>query len=349
MVGADPARFIDGIDDCIFDVDSVEQGAWVPGPYGPGDELGSFNEVTDEVTRRALATLDLSRPVKSYSLSEPVFNGYPAWGDRSYRQRLVVTGYQPNADFGGELVTSEPQGAGRNSVHEERVETTFSVGTKVNGLQHVGLSGAFYNGFRGIDIADTWGTTRLGNETMKPIVTRGVLIDVLGWKAHNDSSDVVQTPSGAIHLRSKYRITVEDLLGTLAWSGFAGDLEPGDAVLVRTGWRALIREDPDEYLNGGPPGPYLRECRWLATFRPALVGSDSWCFEVMDPALSGDYLVPCHQELFMRFGIRIAESISTDSLAADRLNIFVFIFNPYPASGATASNSPPLALGQPCS
>ena len=37
-------------DDTMFDVSAVEQGAWVPGPYGPGDERGTFNEVTPEKT-----------------------------------------------------------------------------------------------------------------------------------------------------------------------------------------------------------------------------------------------------------------------------------------------------------
>lgn len=42
----------------------------------------------------------------------------------------------------------------------------------------------FYNGFRGPDIAATHGTIRLGNEHMGPIVTRGVVIDVVsGGKA----------------------------------------------------------------------------------------------------------------------------------------------------------------------
>jgi kynurenine formamidase len=335
------------LDDEIFDVAAVEAGSWVPGPYGPDDELGSFNEVTDEVTRAALSLIDLSRPVKTYSLAEPLVNGYPAWGDRSYRQRLVVTGYQPPDGFGGEVVSTEPQGPGHNAVHEERIETSYSIGTKLNGLQHVGLGGAFYNGFRGVDIARTWGTTHLGNETMRPIVTRGVLIDVLGWKADLGGSEVVETPNGAIHLKSNYRITVDDLVSTLQWSGFSGELSAGDAVVIRTGWRSLMAEAPDEYLNGGPPGPYLRECRWLASFRPALVGSDTWCFEVLDRALTGGYLVPCHQELFMKYGIRIAESMPSDELAEDGVVTFVFCFTPQVALGATASNSPVLALAQP--
>ena len=36
------------IDDEMFDVEAVAAGTWVPGPYGPGDQLGTYNEVTAE-------------------------------------------------------------------------------------------------------------------------------------------------------------------------------------------------------------------------------------------------------------------------------------------------------------
>ncbi len=40
-------------DDEMFDTAAVEAGQWVPGPYGPGDERGTFNEVTPEKTASA--------------------------------------------------------------------------------------------------------------------------------------------------------------------------------------------------------------------------------------------------------------------------------------------------------
>ena len=66
------------VSDDIFDVDAVEAGAWVPGPYGLGDKRGTFNEVTPVRTAAALARLDLSRPVKAYNLSETLHNSFPA-------------------------------------------------------------------------------------------------------------------------------------------------------------------------------------------------------------------------------------------------------------------------------
>jgi hypothetical protein len=51
--------------------------------------------------------------------------------------------------------------------------------------------------------------------------------------------------------------------------------------------------------------------------------------------------------LFMRYGIRIGESIVTEQLAEDGVFEFVYIYCPQYAQGATAGNTPPAALGQP--
>jgi kynurenine formamidase len=337
-------------DDVMFDVAAVENGAWVPGPYGPGDQRGTFNEVTPDKTALALALIRPHEPVKTYSLSEAMMEGFPAWGSRSYSQRLVVSGYSPSDGFAGTLIDPKPHGPGRSSVNEERVSLTYNMGTKVNGLQHVGIGDMFYNGFLGSQIAHTWGTSSLGVETMGPIVTRGILIDVVGWAAtygHTEIYDVA--PNGRPILVANYRITVEDIEAALRWEKIKEPIEPGDAVLLRTGWRELIEMDPERYLNAGPPGPFLRECRYLADRRPALIGSDSWCFELTDPSVTGGFIMSCHQELSSRFGIRIGEAIPTNELADDGVYEFVFCLSPFPALGAVANNTPPLALGQPLS
>ncbi len=338
----------DEFDDEMFDTAAVEAGQWVPGPYGPGDERGTFNEVTPEKTASALALLRPGEPVRTYALAETMREGYPAWGDRAYEQRLVVTGYSPPEGFAGIVTDPEPQGRGRSSVHEERVSLTYNMGTKINGLQHVGVAQMFYNGFLGPDIARTWGTSRLGAETMGPIVTRGVLLDIVGCAVARERLDLVErAPNGRPFLRPNYRITVEDIEAALAWEGLETPIGPGDVVLLHTGWRELIDADPARYIEAGPPGPFLRECRYLAAKRPALIGSDSWCFEVIDDHVTHGYQMPCHQELSARFGIRIGEAIPTDQLADDGVYEFVFCLSPMPAKGAVSCNAPPLALGQP--
>ena len=161
------------------------------------------------------------------------------------------------------------------------------------------------------------------------------------------TSELFEAPNGRPVLNPGYRITVEDIVAALAWAGVRDPIGPGDSVLIRTGWRHLIQSDPGRYLTDIPPGPYLRECRYLARFRPAIIGSDTWCFETTDPEVNGGHFTAAHQELFMRFGIRIGEAVPTCSLVDDGIYDFVFCFSPLRAKGAVSANTPPLALANP--
>jgi hypothetical protein len=334
------------LDDVVFDAAAVAAGAWVPGPYGPDDQRGTFNEVTPDKTAAALAMLDLSRPVRTYNLSETLFNGFPAFGDRSYHQTLYATGCPPFEGFEGIVSTPDPIGPSLICSLEERVSLTYNMGTKINGLHHVGVGGMFYNGNRFEDFARTWGTTRLGNETQGPIVTRGVLVDVLGYKLWNThDGDVEFLPNGRAILPDNYRITIDDIEATLEWEQVAEPIGPGDVVLLRTGWRELISHDPERYLSMRQPGVFLREARYLALRRPALIGVDVWYFG--QGREDGFSTMLVHQELPSRFGVRLGEAVPSDELAEDRVYEFVFIFNPQNARGAISGSAPPVALGQP--
>jgi hypothetical protein len=337
--------------DEIFDVAAVEAGAWQPSPYGPGDQRGTFNEVTPEKTAEALRILNRGKPVITYSLGERMFNGFPAFRlevPRVYEQRLMILGYEPPPSFGGILEGPEPIGPNRLSVHEERFLRNFThqIGTQVDSLNHAGVGAIFYNGFRGPDIARTDGTAALGIEHAGPIITRGIVLDILGLKVAEGTTQDYFTTSGGDHvLRDNYRITIADIEAAMHREGLR-EIGPGDVVLLRTGWTHLVRTDPERYL-AQEPGIYLREARFLGAHRPAIIGSDTWGLEVVDPAVTQDFIFPCHQELITHLGIRIGEGIVTEKLVGDGVFEFVFIVTPQNAPGATAGNSPPAALGQP--
>ena len=344
MTQADPGDL--DFDDEPFDLEAVVAGAWLPSRYGPQDQRGTWNEVTPQKTAASLARLDLSRPVLTYDLSETLFNGFPANGDREYQQTLSVLGFEPASDFEGIRAGADPIGPWQGCALEEKVSYTYNMGTKINGLHHVGIAGKFYNGTDGAEIAKSWGTARLGQEVQGPLVTRGVLVDVLGQKvATGAERDLEMLPNGRPMLSEGYRITVEDIVAALAWEGVTDPIGPGDVVLLRTGWRELIEVDASRYLEGQQSGPFLRECRWLASKRPALIGVDSWFFGVGVGDLPTTML--CHQEVAARFGVRVGEAIRTDRLAEDGVYDFVFCSTSQNARGAVSSNSPPIALGQP--
>jgi kynurenine formamidase len=350
-----PRRFTDE----LFDVEAVLEGAWDDTAfYRRGDQRGTLQEVTPRKTREALRVLDLAKPVATYNLGELMFNGIPAFPStppRVYNQRLLVHGYVPPAGFEGIFQSSTPLGPNRISFHEERFQVTeesspytysYQLGTQLDSLNHIGVGPVYYGGRRGPEIAETWGTSRLGSEHAGPIVTRGLLLDVLGLKLAEGATDVVDTAAnGDPHLAATYRITLEDLAAAMRRARIK-TIERGDVVLIRTGWNQLLEPDAQKYL-ASEPGIYLREARWLASHRPAIIGADNWGLEVAGHDVTGVNVFPVHQELLTHFGIRIGEGIVTDRLAEDRVFEFVFIVTPQFAAGATAGNTPPCALGQP--
>ena len=334
-------------DDSLVDVALAEAGGWAPSRYGAGDERGTLNEITPRKTARALRMLDGARRVKTYDLSELLRNGFPAFATtppRIYEQRLALNGYSPPPGFEGIVQGTQPISVNRLSTNEERFPLggTYQIGTQLDNLNHIGVGDVYYNGFRGPEIARTYGTERLGAEKIGPLVTRGVLLDVLTIKViERQTQALSEAANGEPVLRDDYRITIEDLEEAMSF-GRIRRIEPGDVVLIRTGWNQVGYTDPARFL-AKEPGIYLREARWLATFRPAIVGSDTWGGELLgNPVVQG--FAQVHQELITHHGIRILESAVLDELARDRVYTFVFLVTPQKPLGATATNAGPAAL-----
>jgi kynurenine formamidase len=87
--------------------------------------------------------------------------------------------------------------------------------------------------------------------TIPPIVARGVMIDVAGYK----NTDA---------LPPSYEITVEDLLGTLARQGV--DVTPGTIVLVRTGTARFWGQNGSDHQKISQPdtaGLGMKATKWL--------------------------------------------------------------------------------------
>jgi kynurenine formamidase len=189
------------------------------------------------------------------------------------------------------------------------------------------------NGKRFLDTT-TWGP---------PLVTRGLLYDVVALKQEEgEQSALTSTADGVAILDGSYRITVEDLERAAARQGLPTP-EPGDALLIRTGWSRLVTDEPDRFI-GGSPGVWLRETRWLGTLQPALVATDSWMWGSGNPEVTGRAPAACHQELLVHFGIRLGEGFNVEDLAAADVDRFLFCHNPLRAEGAVASNAPATAL-----
>ncbi|MPY94357.1 MAG: cyclase family protein [Acidimicrobiia bacterium] len=364
-----------GYDDS-FSVEGALDGTWAAETaerYGAEDQVGTLNEITAEKTAGALGLLAGAGEVSTYGMGQLLRNGFPAFVNyppRIYEQRLFVYGLQPDAadefftadtdgDAGvdqwrqadrergplGYIAAPEPLGTNQVTYFEERFPHggTYQIATQLDGLNHIGVGDVYYNGFRAGSFARATGTSELGMEHVSPFVTRGVLLDVLGWKQSEGGGADIQTVNGHDMLGDTYRITVEDLQATMEWEGVDG-IEAGDAVVIRTGWWWLA-EDPATYEHylATEPGIYIREAKWLGDHHPAVLASDTYGLEVLGADFI-DLAFPVHQELLTHKGVHIGEGVLSDPLAERGAYTFVYSYSPQYALGSTAGNAPPVAL-----
>jgi kynurenine formamidase len=121
------------------------------------------------------------------------------------------------------------------------------VGTQFDGLGHLGIGDLFYNGNNRHDFAKAEGLTKLGVENVGAIVTRGVLIDVAGYK-------------GVPRLQGGYEITLADLQGALKRE--KTDIKSGDIVLLHTGWGSLWLKDNAAFGRTRRASAWPRRASW---------------------------------------------------------------------------------------
>ena len=141
-------------------------------------------------------------------------------------------------------------------------------------------------------------------------------------------------------LPESYAITVADLEQGLARQNLT--LEPGDAIILNTGWGRLWYDDPTRFARGGP-GIDVAAAEWLVAQDPMLVGADTQPVEIQpnpDPQLS----LPVHQIMLVVNGIHLLERLKLDELAAAGVYEFALIVQPLKIQGATGSTVAPIAI-----
>jgi len=201
------------------------------------------------------------------------------------------------------------------------------VGTQFDGFAHQTIEHSLYNCFKLDEISTRTGFTKLGIENVGALITRGVLIDVAAFK-------------GADMLADNYEITVSDLQQALQRQNLA--LQPGDAVIIHTGWGKLWAKDNARYMKGCP-GLGVAAAEWLVRQDPMLVGADNFPVEVSpnpDPQISA----PVHQIMLVINGIHLLENLKLDELASKRVHEFAFVMQPLKLKGATGSTVAPIAI-----
>jgi kynurenine formamidase len=221
------------------------------------------------------------------------------------------------------------KGWGKNQINwiTEIQAGTFQVGTQLDSIGHIQIGERFYNGWTAQQVVEPYGLNRFGMETVPPIVTRGVLVDVAAYR-------------GVDRLEKGEVITVADVEGALARQRI--DVRAGDAVLFHTGWGVLYGRDNDRFLSG-EPGPGLAVVQWLYERRIAITGADTWSFGPVpgeDP--ERPFLVP--QTMYVKLGMFALENVATEELARRGVHEFLFVLTHAKTRGSTAAVVSPAAV-----
>lgn len=159
------------------------------------------------------------------------------------------------------------------------------------------------------------------------LMTRGVLIDVAAFK-------------GVDILPDTYEITVQDLQQALQKQNLT--LQPGDAVIINTGWGRLWGKENARYMSGNP-GIGVAAAEWLVKRDPMLLGADNGPVEV-SPNPDKQISLPLHQIALVVHGIHLLENLKLDELSSKRVYEFAFIMQPLKMQGGTGSTVAPVAV-----
>lgn len=281
-----------------------------PSKWGAGDERGAGNHMGPETVLRATR---LIRQGKTVELGHVLHSGMPL-GARHFE-------LYPKPTF------MNPQPNQRGSNEELVVTELGQVGTQFDGFAHQTVGNMLYNCNPLDETMTRDGFTKLGVHNVGTLMTRGVLLDIAKLK-------------GVEILAADYEITVEDLQQALSRANLT--LQPGDAVIINTGWGRYWTRDVERFL-GDAPGIGVAAAEWLVTQDPMLLGSDNQPVEIQpnpDPQVS----LPIHQMMLAVHGIHLLERLNLEELAASGVTEFALIVQPLKIQGATGSTVAPTAV-----
>src|SRR5688500_11797755 len=192
-----------------------------PSKWGADDQRGSGNHMKPETVLRATR---LIRSGEMFELGRVLKGDMPFSTGRRFEMEVKRTNM--NA------------GSNRRGSNEEIVFSEIGqVGVQFDGFTHQTIGDSLYNCVKVADVATRSGFTKLGIEHVGSLITRGVLIDVAALK-------------GVPMLGDTYAITAADLQQALQRQKLS--LQPGDAVIINTGWGRLWDTDTTRYLKTNP-------------------------------------------------------------------------------------------------
>jgi kynurenine formamidase len=282
-----------------------------PSKWGAGDERGAVNHQKPAAVLNAVKLIKTGEVIELGHVLSPTM---PFFGTRRFDMHIKRTFMNQFSNM-------------RGSNEEVIITELGQVGTQFDGFAHQTHLNSWYNCFKVDENATRSGFTKLGVHNVGALFTRGVLIDVAAYK-------------GVEMLGDNYEITVEDIEGALKKQEIS--LQPGDAVIINTGWGKLWAKDNARYVKSCP-GIGVKAAEWLVGKDPMLLGSDNWPVEVA-PNPDKQVSLPVHQIALVVNGIHLLENMKLDELAAKQVYEFAFMMQPLKIQGGSGSTVAPIAV-----
>lgn len=261
------------------------------GRWGPDDERGTLNLIDAAAVLRGTAAV---RRGAVFSLSIPMNGDGPQTGRVMGRENPKHTVTVASFAFTGNDADFQTS--------DDKVETGLQSATHWDALSHAGYENLLFNGIPSSAITMEDGATRLGIERFGPIVTRGILCDVARLK-------------GVETFDEPYPITGDDLEACVTGAGLT--VEPGDALMVRTGQLHWLRVGERERYADTSPGVGVGAIEWLHDHDVAAIATDTHTFEPYPGEGENPFLFPVHMIELRDMGLPQGQQWALDELAAD--------------------------------
>ena len=289
--------------------------------WGAGDQLGAANQLTPEMT---LAAMAMAKSGEIVDLSFIIENGAPFMAPNQ-TPYVITSGATARNSMKIRAAMGATNEVGANL---ERVGMTMHVGTHIDALGHFSIGEHLYGDHTIDESVGDFGLINLGIEHIPPMVTRGLCLDVSGL----DGGDC---------LAAGRSVGADDLQRVCEARGVMP--QPGDVVLLNTGWGRYFMIDNATYLEG-EPGLDESGARWLTGQGVVAIGADNMALEVLPGTNHPEVMMPVHQHCLVEAGVHIIENMALAELVQKGVDAFCFVVLPVKFKGATGCPVRPIAI-----
>lgn len=187
----------------------------------------------------------------------------------------------------------------------------------------------------------------LGAETIPPIVTSGILLDVKKYSNSNKN------------FKAGEFITEDHLKNAIKNSPILRErgILAGDVIMIYTGWSDYYQDpDIDKIYYSTAPGISYGAAKYLASKKVIGVGLDTCCVDArpdpnnpskfkQPPGTPPNQSFPVHDYFLTKVGIYTLENLNLKRLASDSVYVSCTMILPLRSKGSAGSPIRPIAIG----